>query len=62
LAVGEQPASALLGLRLLVSVIPIIGLAIAFLATRAYPLYGERLEQVKAEVEKLHREKGVANP
>jgi len=53
----SQPGSVLLGLRLLMTAVPIIALAIAFLATRAYPLHGDRLVQVKARVMRLHEEK-----
>lgn len=53
----EQPASAVAGIRFLMAGIPMIALLIAFLAARAYPLHGKRLAQIKAEVERLHREK-----
>ena len=56
-AIGQQPSSALLGLRSLVSLVPLVGLLIACLGTWAYPLHGERLERVKAEVASLHGEK-----
>jgi len=53
----EQPASAVAGIRFLMAGVPMIALLIAFLAARAYPLHGKRLAQIKAEVERLHREK-----
>ncbi|GFP31179.1 hypothetical protein HKBW3S34_02098, partial [Candidatus Hakubella thermalkaliphila] len=45
-----QPASALLGLRLLMSAIPIAALALAFVFIFYYPLSGERLKAVEAEM------------
>ena len=57
LAIGQQPSSALLGLRLLISIVPLVGVVIACLGTWAYPLHGERLGRVKTEVARLHEEK-----
>lgn len=45
-----QPASALLGLRLLMSAIPIAALALALVFIFYYPLSGERLKAVEAEM------------
>lgn len=55
-----QPGSVIAGLRLLMTAVPIVAVAIAFLAIWAYPLYGERLAQVKARVAQLHEEKATA--
>ncbi len=56
-----QPDSVLLGLRLLMSAVPFIALLIAFLATRAYPLDGSRLANIKTQVALLHQEKAARN-
>jgi len=55
----EQPSTALFGMRLLVTLVPIAALAVSFVATWAYPLHGARLAEVKERVAKLHAEKGV---
>jgi len=52
-----QKNVAIIGIRSLVSLFPIAGLVVAFFIMKYYPLAGERLEQVKAKVEKLHEEK-----
>jgi GPH family glycoside/pentoside/hexuronide:cation symporter len=56
-----QPDSVLLGLRLMMSVVPFIALLVAFLDTKAYPLDGSRLAQIKAQVALLHQEKAARN-
>lgn len=53
----EQPASALLGMRLLMTLIPIAAVALALLIFRYYPLEGERLREIKMKVNALHLEK-----
>ncbi|MDY7042563.1 MAG: MFS transporter, partial [Chloroflexota bacterium] len=52
-----QNPPAVLGLRLLMTAVPILGMALALFFTWRYPLHGERLAQVKADVEALHVEK-----
>jgi GPH family glycoside/pentoside/hexuronide:cation symporter len=54
-----QPGAVTVGLRLLLTLLPIAGLAVAFLAIWAYPLHGERLAEVKARVARLHQEKAA---
>jgi len=47
----------LLGLRFLICALPAIALVIAILAIYKYPLYGERLKQVKAKLQEIHDKK-----
>lgn len=54
-----QMPAAVLGLRLLMSAVPVLAMALAIAFTWLYPLHGERLMQVKAEVETLHTEKAT---
>ena len=54
-----QPASALMGFRLLMSVFPIIAMALALFTLRYYPLDGERLEEIKRRVAAMHAEKAA---
>ncbi len=54
-----QTPAAVLGLRLLMSAIPIAGMVMALVFTWLYPLHGERLARVKAEVDALHAEKAA---
>ncbi|GAG59754.1 unnamed protein product, partial [marine sediment metagenome] len=52
-----QPSSVELGIRSLISIIPIISLALAFISISFYPLYGKKLVEIKEQVEKLHKKK-----
>ena len=52
-----QSESALLGIRLLISLIPATVIFIGILIYTQYPLKGERLKKVKEEVFRLHEEK-----
>lgn len=45
-----QPASALTGMRFLMTLIPILAMGVALLIFRHYPLEGERLEEIKARL------------
>lgn len=56
----SQPESALLGIRLLISLIPGIVMFIGILIYTQYPLKGDRLQRVKEEVLRLHEEKKKA--
>ena len=47
----------ILGLRFLICALPAIALVIAILAIYKYPLYGERLKQVKAKLQEIHDKK-----
>lgn len=50
---ASQPASIVTGIRSLMTVIPIIALIAAFLVFRQYPLYGEKLSEVKNQLESM---------
>jgi GPH family glycoside/pentoside/hexuronide:cation symporter len=52
-----QPGDALLGMRLIMSVVSIIPILIGLPILLKYPLDGERLQKVKKDVESLHKEK-----
>ena len=52
-----QSESALLGIRLLMGLIPAVVMFIGILIYIKYPLKGERLEKVKAEVIQMHQQK-----
>ena len=54
---ATQPESALLGIRLLIGLIPAVVMFIGILIYINYPLKGERLEKVKAEVIQMHQQK-----
>lgn len=54
-----QPPSAIFGLRLLMTVVPLIALLLALLALRYYPLHGQRLAEVRSAVQRLHEEKAA---
>jgi len=56
---SEQPASAQLGIRLLIGAVPIVALLIALWATWKYPLHGAYLVDVKERIATLHADKGV---
>lgn len=56
----EQPADALLALRIMVGVVPAIMLVVAILATTRYPLDRERHEDIRRQLEK-RRAKQFAN-
>lgn len=53
-AVGAQPASAVLGIKSLVTIVPFIACVIVFLVISRYPLYGERLEALKEHMRLKH--------
>jgi len=57
---STQPESALLGIRLLISLIPGIVMFIGILIYTQYPLKGERLREVKEQVLRMHEEKKKA--
>jgi GPH family glycoside/pentoside/hexuronide:cation symporter len=52
-----QPASALVGMRLVMGAISIIPILIGLPVLLKYPLDGERLQKMKKDVESLHKEK-----
>ncbi len=51
-ALAIQPASLAIGIRILVTAIPVAALVMALLIIRMYPLHGENLKRVKDELEK----------
>jgi GPH family glycoside/pentoside/hexuronide:cation symporter len=53
----DQPASALLGIKVLMGLIPGIALIVGAILLRWYPLQGAYLEKVKAELLELHAKK-----
>ncbi|MEX0975368.1 MAG: MFS transporter [Bacillota bacterium] len=54
---GVQPASALMGFRILMSFIPMAAIAAGILILRHYPLDGRNLDEVKRKVAMIHAEK-----
>lgn len=57
---ATQTESALLGIRVLISIIPAAFLFIEILIYTQYPLKGERLRKVKEQVNRMHEEKKKA--
>jgi len=57
---ATQPESALMGIRILISIIPATFLFVGIIIYTQYPLKGERLRKVKEEVLRLHEEKKKA--
>lgn len=53
----DQPASAVIGIRMLVGLIPGIAMFVGALILALYPLRGRRLEEMKEKVLALHAEK-----
>jgi Na+/melibiose symporter-like transporter len=56
---ATQPGCVVVGLRLLITAVQIVAVAIAFLAICGYPLHGDTLAGVKACVARLHEEKAA---
>lgn len=54
LSVNAQPASAIIGIKSLITIIPIIAITFAILFYKMYPLYGDRLNEVKEKIKLLH--------
>jgi len=52
-----QPPSAIFGIKLLMSIFPILGLIVGLLIIRYYPIDKEYRERIKQEIERLHQEK-----
>lgn len=50
-----QPAEALFGLRLLVSIIPFIAIVIGAIIISRYPFHGDSLEELQRKIDELHR-------
>lgn len=50
-------ATTILGLKFLMVILPIIALLISIIAIYKYPLHGEKLKNVKKELDKIHQEK-----
>lgn len=56
-ALAVQPPSAVTGMRILVSIVPILTLVFALIAVLLYPLHGARLAEVRAGISQLHAQK-----
>lgn len=54
IAVNAQPSTAIVGIKSLITVIPIISLVFTVLFFSMYPLTGDRLKQVKTKILELH--------
>jgi GPH family glycoside/pentoside/hexuronide:cation symporter len=61
LGVGHQPLSAITGLKLLLTFIPLITVVFAFICYKFYPLDGKKLEDVKEKVHVLHTKSNSIN-
>jgi GPH family glycoside/pentoside/hexuronide:cation symporter len=61
LGVGSQPLSAINGLKLLLTVIPLITVVLSFICYKLYPLDGKKLEDVKSKVHILHTKNNSIN-
>ena len=57
LPIDAQPQSAVLGIKSLITIVPMVSLVIAIFFFSRYPLFGQRLQDVKHKVELLHRQK-----
>jgi GPH family glycoside/pentoside/hexuronide:cation symporter len=61
LGIGNQPQSALTGLKLLITFIPLITVVLSFICYKFYPLDGKRLEDVKEKIHVLHTKNNSIN-
>lgn len=52
-----QPASALLGIKILMLIVPTIVILISLIIISFFPWYGEQLKEMQIKLENLHREK-----
>jgi GPH family glycoside/pentoside/hexuronide:cation symporter len=55
--VSVQPASAFLGIKILMFLIPVIFSAIGLIFLYFYPLHGEKLDKMREQLQILHAEK-----
>lgn len=55
--VSAQAASAIIGLRVLVSPVVVVALLVAVAMMWIYPLHGRRLQKVKSDLAEIHRRK-----
>ena len=55
--VSAQPDSALLGIKILYFLVPAIVTAFSLYFIHKYPLYGDKLNEIKEKVEVIHKEK-----
>ena len=58
-AIAEQPESAITGLRIFYSALPILGTLIALYAMRNYDLTEERANENRAELERRKKENSL---
>jgi len=56
-ALAVQPASALLGIKIMWLLLPAIVAGLSLIFIHYYPLHGVKLANMQEELEKLHREK-----
>ena len=56
LPVDMQPSGAILGIKGLLVVVPLISLLFAIILYRKYPLAGDKLHEIKAKLEQIHGE------
>lgn len=61
LGVGNQPINALIGIKSIITIIPLISIIIALLLFTTYPLYGDKLNEVKKQVALRHTSKNISN-
>lgn len=54
LGIGSQPQSALTGLKMLITFIPLITVVLSFICYKFYPLDGKKLSDIKEKVHILH--------
>lgn len=59
-ALGDQPASALLGIKILWLLVPAVVAAISLIFIYFYPLHAGALVEMQEKLEKLHKEKRAA--
>ena len=52
-----QTASAIFGIKLLITIFPILAALVGILIMKYYPLYGEYLDTVKEKIKQMHKEK-----
>lgn len=61
LGIGNQPQSALTGLKMLITLFPLITVVLSFICYKFYPLDGKKLADVKEKVHVLHTKNNSIN-
>ncbi|MCI2430259.1 MFS transporter [Candidatus Acetothermia bacterium] len=54
---ATQPDQVIWGIRVLIALVPILAIGLGLLALRLYPLHGERLAHLRAQLTKLHAQR-----